>query len=141
MERRVGSPAKYRFEDRALFVVVPLFFFVMAMDVVLGFLESHYHHFHPSGVLALVCAAVQSLPIVASIVIAGLYLAEETDDFQKTVLVQSLLWGIGVTLAVATFCGSLEKYGQVQRMNLWSIQLVFFAVAVVSTLVARWRYR
>ena len=48
---------------------------------------------------------------------------------------------IGVTLAVATFCGSLEKYGQVQRMNLWSIQLVFFAVAVVSTLVARWRYR
>ncbi len=137
MECRVGSPAKFRFEDRVLFFVVPLFF----LDAILGIWGFHYHHLHPDGALAVVCAALQSSPIIAFIVIAGLYLAGETDDFQKTVLVQSILWGIGVTLAVTTFCGSLEKYGYLRQMDVSWVQILFFVTVIVSTLVARWRYR
>ena len=81
----MGVQRKFRFEDRVLFFVVPLFF----LDAILGIWGFHYHHLHPNGALAVVCAALQSSPIIAFIVIAGLYLAGETDDFQKTVLVQS----------------------------------------------------
>ncbi|MGD1107902.1 MAG: hypothetical protein ABR865_12725 [Terracidiphilus sp.] len=137
MNRRVGSPAKYRFEDRFLFFIVPLF----VLDGVLGFWGFHYHHLHPAGALAVVCAALQSSPIIAFIVIIALYLAEENDEFQKSILVQSMLWAIGVTLAVATFCGSMEKYSQGPRVDIASVQFLFFIVMIIAIGANRWRYR
>jgi hypothetical protein len=137
MNAHVGSPAKYRFEDRFLFFIVPLF----VLDGILGIWEFHYHHFHPAGALAVLCATVQSLPIIAFIVIYGLYLADEKDEFQKSILVQSMLWAIGVTLAVATFCGSMEKYGQGPRVDIASVQFLFFLVYIVALAANRWRYR
>ena len=133
----VGSPAQYRFQDRFLFFIVPLF----VLDAILGYWGFHYHHLHPAGALAVLCAAVQSSPIIAFIVILGLYLAEEKDEFQKSILIQSMLWAIGVTLAVATFCGSLEKFSQGPRVDIASVQFLFFLVYIVALAVNRWRYR
>ncbi len=137
MNRRVGSPAKYRFEDRFLFFIVPLF----VLDGILGFWGFHYHHLHPAGALAVLCATLQSSPIIAFILIIGLYLAEEKDEFQKSVLVQSMLWGVGVTLAVTTFWGSMEKYSQVPHMDISWVQLLFCAVLIIAIAANRWRYR
>lgn len=137
MNACVGSPAKYRFEDRFLFFIVPLF----VLDGILGIWEFHYQHLHPAGALAVLCATAQSLPIIAFIVIYGLYLADEKDEFQKSILIQSMLWAIGVTLAVATFCGSMEKYGQGPRVDIASVQFLFFLVYIVALAANRWRYR
>jgi len=136
-ERRVSSPANYRFEDRFLFVVVPLFM----LDAALGFFGFHYHHLQPVGALAIVCAVLQSLPIVACIVVFGLYLGEEKDEFQKGILVQSMLWSTGATLAVTTFWGSMEKYSQAPRMDVALVQFVFCIVYIVALAVNGWRYR
>ena len=133
----VGSPARYRFEDRFLFFIVPLFVLTGILDI-WGF---HYHHLHPAGALAVLCAAVQSSPIIGFIVIIGLYLAEEKDEFQKSVLVQSMLWAIGATLAVTTFWGSMEKFSQAPHMDIASVQFLFFLVYIVALAANRWRYR
>ncbi len=137
MNGRVGSPAKYRFEDRFLFFIVPLF----VLDGILGIWGFHYHHLHPAGALAVLCAALQSSPIIAFIVIIGLYLAEEKDEFQKSVLVQSMLWAIGATLAVTTFWGSMEKYSRVPPMDIAWVQFLFCAVMIIAIAANRWRYR
>ncbi len=137
MNVRVGSPAKYRFEDRCFFVVVPLF----VLDAVLGIWGFHYYHLHPAGSLAVLCAAVQSSPIIAFILILGLYLAEEKDEFQKSVLAQSMLWAIGATLAVTTFWGSMEKFSQAPHMDIAWVQFLFCAVMIVAIAANRWRYR
>jgi len=137
MERRVISPARSRFFDRFLFFIVPLFF----LDGILGFWGFHYHHLQPTGGLAYLCAALQSLPIVGFIVVVGFYLAEEKDDFQRAIYIQSLLWGTGATLAVTTFWGSMEKYSQVPHMDVSLVQFVFGIVMSVAAAVNAWRYR
>jgi len=50
----------------------------------------------------------------------GLYLAEETDEFQKNLAVQSMVWGIGATLSVTVTWGFLENFVQLRHMDLFS---------------------
>jgi hypothetical protein len=124
-------------EGRFLFIIAPLF----ALDAILGFWEFHYHHLHPSGILAYLCAFLNSLPVIAFIVVFGLYLAEEKDEFMRAIYVQSILWGIGATLAITTFCGALAKYGQAPLIDVSSVQFVFMLVMIFSMVVIKWRYR
>ena len=98
MERRVSSPAKYRSEDRVLFILLPLFLAVGILAFSLS-----YFHLHPTGILAVLCAIIVSSPMIAFTFIIGLYLAEEKDEFQRSILVQSLLWSLGVTACGAFF--------------------------------------
>jgi len=137
MERRIYSSAKYRYEDRVLFFIVPLFPVSFIIDI-LGF---HYYHLHLTGILAYLCAFVFSLLILGFIFVFGLYLAEETDEYERALCVQSMLWGIGATLAVTTFWGSLEKFAQVPRLDVTWVQFLFLGVMGIALLVNRWRYR
>jgi hypothetical protein len=137
MERRLGNPAKKRFEDRFLFAILPLLF----LDAVLGFWGFRYHHLHLPGVLGWLCAILQSLPFVGFFVFYGIYLAEEKDEFQRSVLVQSLLWGIGATLTVTTFWGSMEKFSEVPHMDVSLVQFVFVISYIIAGAVNKWRCR
>jgi hypothetical protein len=137
MQRRAGSPARKRFEDRFLFIIVPL----IVLDAVLGFWGFRYHHLQPAGALAYLCAVMQSIPFVGFIVVLGIYLGEEKDEFLKSLHVQSLLWGIGATLAVTTFWGSMEKFTQVQHMDVAMVQFLFGIAYLIALAVNAWRYR
>ena len=136
MNRYSGSPARYRYEDRFLFIVMPL----LALVGILMWGSVHFH-WNPVGVLAVACAAVVCLPFCAMYVIVGLYLAEEEDDFQKSIVVRSMLWGIGVTLMATTFWGALEIFAHVPSIDVHWVQFVFFPSFGVAALVGRWRYR
>lgn len=137
MERQISSPANKRFQDRFLFVIVPLIF----LDAGLGIWGFRFHHLHLAGVLGYLCAILQSLPFVGFIVIYGIYLAEEKDEFVKSILVQSLLWGTGVTLSVTTFWGSLEKFSEAPHMDVSLVQFVFVISYIIAGVVNKWRYR
>jgi hypothetical protein len=91
--------------------------------------------------LAVVGAAIASLPMIAAVVIFGLYLREETDEFQKSLRVWALLWSTGVTLTAITFWGSLEQFAHFPTVTIWSVQVLFFAVFGVTSVILRWRYR
>jgi len=68
---------------------------------------------HPTGPILYVLAVLPAIPIIGSIVVVGLYLSEEKDEFLRTVFERSLLWGMGGTLAMTSTCGFLEMFAHV----------------------------
>lgn len=96
---------------------------------------------HVSGLLAYPVAVLPALPIIAALVCTGTYLAEETDEFQRSLLVQALLGGIGVTLAATTAWGYLEHFVHTSHFDaIWVYPIFWFATAL-SYPVVRMRYR
>jgi hypothetical protein len=96
---------------------------------------------HPTGPVAYLVAVLPGLPILAALVYTGVYLAEEKDEFQRNLLVQSLLGGIGGTLALTTVWGYLEDFAKTPRLDLIWVYAIFWAFAAVSYFVVRARYR
>lgn len=95
----------------------------------------------PVGLLAFILAMVAALPILGVIAVMGLYLREETDEFQRTVLIESMLWGIGLTLSGFTVWGLLEFYVDVPRLPaFWAFPVFCAAMGLAQPFVRR-RYR
>lgn len=97
---------------------------------------------HPPVILAYPLAVLPTLPIIGTLVVTATYLAEETDEFQRSLLIQSLLGGIGVTLAATTVWGYLENFVRVTPHfdAIWVYPIFWFATAL-SNPVVRLRYR
>jgi MFS family permease len=96
---------------------------------------------HLTGPLAWLVATVAALPIVGALVGTGAYLREETDEFQRNVLIQSLLGGIGGTLAAATIWGYLEDFVQAPHLRLIFLYPMFWLFVVLSMPLVLRRYR
>lgn len=94
-----------------------------------------------AGPLLWLLAVLPALPLVGIIAIIGLYLVEETDEFQRTVLVQCILWGAGVTLSAATVWGFLENADLIPHMPAFMWFPVFCASMGLAQPIVRWRYR
>lgn len=118
------------------------FFPVMAMYVITLFFAAWYiPRFHPSGPLVYAIAVLPAIPIIGIIAVVGLYLAEEKDEFQRTVLVQSMLWSMGLTLATTTVWGFLENFANTVHFQPYlAFPLFWFFVGVVTPFVKS-RYR
>lgn len=95
------------------------------------------HRFHPHGWRLYLAAALPSFPILGFIFVVARYLREETDGFERDMLVRCMLWGTAVVMAVNMFSGFLRIYG-------WSAQLPpfteYFAFCI-TVLVAKFTYR
>jgi hypothetical protein len=98
-------------------------------------------HENPQGLLLWALAIAPALPIIAVIAIMGLYLVEETDEFVRAMLVQAMLWGIGVTLAGCTAWGFLENVNLVPHLPLYLVFPIFCAAMGLAQPIVRWRYR
>jgi len=69
-----------------------------------------FNRYEPTGPIAWGLALLPALPLLAIIAIMGVYLSEEGDEFIRKILVESMLWGVGLTLAIMTVWGFLEIY-------------------------------
>lgn len=98
-------------------------------------------HQDPHGALLWLLAIAPALPIIAVIAIMGLYVVEETDEFQRSILVQAMLWGIGVTLAGCTAWGFLENVELVAHLPLYMVFPIFCLAMGLAQPLVRWRYR
>ena len=95
----------------------------------------------PAGPLLWMLAVAPAVPILAVIAIMGLYITEETDELPRAVMVQSMLWGIGLTLAAATVWGFLENVDLVPHLSSFLIFPIFCgAMGLAQPFVWR-RYR
>jgi len=93
------------------------------------------------GPLGYLIALAPALAILGCIASVGLYLAEETDEFCRETLVQSLLWGTAATLSLATVWGFLETFDKAPHVPAWAATPLFaMAMGVAQVFVAR-RYR
>jgi hypothetical protein len=96
---------------------------------------------HPDGVVTWLLAILPTLPIVGAVAFTGLYISEEKDDFQRAVLVQSLLGGIGAILVVTTGWGFLENYAHFRRLDILMIWPLYCVFVGISYGLVKARYR
>ena len=114
----------------------------MSASVVLliGAMMLHRHGL-TQGPLGYLIALAPAAAILGTIASMGFYLAEETDEFHREVLIQSLLWGMAVTLGVASAWGFLETFGKAPHAPAWAVVPIFaVAMGLSQPLIAR-RYR
>ena len=100
-----------------------------------------FRHSHPHGVLAYLVAVLPALPIMGALIYTGVYLAEEKDEFQRNLLVQSLLGGTGGILAVITAWGYMEDFAHAPHLDLVWVYPLFWLCAGISYGLVRARYR
>jgi small-conductance mechanosensitive channel len=105
--------------------------------------EIPLHHFTAAtyGIIALIGAA----PILMTVLVIGRYLAKETDEYLRSVVVQSVLWGSGLILILDTVLGYLVAFASVDPIHLRSLGVfnleIFIVTAAVALRVQLWRNR
>jgi hypothetical protein len=100
-----------------------------------------FNRFEPTGPAAWALALIPALPILAIIAIMGLYLKEEADEFVRNLLVEAMLWGVGLTLAIMTVWGFLEIYADAPKLpSFWAFPIFCFGMGVAQPFVRR-RYQ
>ena len=108
--------------------------------LLIGAMMLHRHGL-TQGPLGYLIALAPAAAILGTIASMGFYLAEETDEFHREVLIQSLLWGTAVTLGVASAWGFLETFGKAPHAPAWAVVPIFaVAMGLSQPLIAR-RYR
>jgi len=134
MSCSIKSPAVRRFVRSSWMsaVLVSLFAVVAAVA---------FRRWHLTGLLAYPVAVLPALPILWVLIETGRYLAAEKDEFQRNLLVECLLGGIGGTLAVTTVWGYLEDFLRAPRLDLIWIYPIFWLFVGLSMPVVIWRYR
>jgi hypothetical protein len=95
---------------------------------------------HLAAPLIWVVAAVPALPLVATIAAMGLYLREETDEFERTVMVESALWATGGVLVLSSVWGFLEMLGGASHVDSWVWFPAWCVLLGVANLLTRRRF-
>ena len=134
MDCKTNNSAVWRFTRR--FIVLSLLYGFFSGLSAYGLLL-----WHPTGIVIWLLAILPAIPIAMAVLLTGRYMSEEKDDFQRAVLVQALLGGIGAILVVTTAWGILENYAHSQRLNIlmiWPLYLVFVGI---SYGIVKARYR
>jgi hypothetical protein len=98
-------------------------------------------HARPSRAGIYGLAGLAAVPVGALIFIAGRYLARETDEFVRMLVVKAMLWGFGVTMVADTVYSYLAEYAGFGRVNgmlqMLNIDVFCVAAAVALRLMAR----
>jgi hypothetical protein len=81
------------------------------------------------------------LPLIGALAIVGLYIAEESDEFERSIIVQSMLWGLGAALSISTIWGSLEDFANAPHISTFYVFLFFWIFMGLSQPFIRLRYR
>ncbi|MGN6278708.1 MAG: hypothetical protein ACTHM8_08285 [Sphingomonas sp.] len=92
----------------------------MVLYVVLLFTAQHLiATWRPTGVLLALLAILPALPLAAVVLIMGLYIAEEQDEYLRYRMIRGMLGATGFMLVVTTVWGFLEEGGVVHHLPLY----------------------
>ena len=100
-----------------------------------------FHNLHPTGLVVYLLAVLPALPLVGTLAIVGLYVAEESDEFERSIIVQSMLWGLGGALSLSTIWGFLEDFANAPHVSTFYVYLFFWIFMGLSQPFIRMRYR
>lgn len=76
-----------------------------------------------------------SLTMVATIIALGVMAARRTDEFQRMLLTQAMIWGICCTFAITTVWGLLELFTDVRQLPLLSAFPIFLAITLTAKFI------
>jgi len=127
------SPAMRRYQQR--------FWPLMAGYAVLIFGAAWLiKHGPPLGAWRYAVAIAPALPLIGVFAAFGLYLGD-MEEFRRWVVVQSMLWAIGLVLAFTTVWGFLEMLAGAPHLELWWIFPIYSVTqGLAQPLISR-RYR
>lgn len=94
-----------------------------------------------SGPLLWIVAAAPAIPILGVLVVMGLYLKEEPDEFERMIHVEAMLWGLGAVLGVSTVWGFLANAQVVPAPPLFMTFPLFCVTWGLSQPFIRRRYQ
>lgn len=127
-------PAMRRYSDRLALNMIGYFI------VFIGASEA-YRRGWAAGPFGYVLALLPALPILRIFLLYARYFREETDEFQKAVVMTSLIWSGAATLCEATVWGFLETFGKAPHVWMWAAPVAFFAQLGITGPLAGRRYR
>lgn len=131
---KIQSSAAQNFLRR---LVGTLVLYAVTLGVTLRVLKT----LHPGHIVVVLMAFIPAIPIIGIIAFVALYLKEETDEFQRAVLTETLLWALACTLTITSVWGFLEMYAGVPPLQaFWVFVLYSIFVGVVAVPV-HMRYR
>jgi hypothetical protein len=100
-----------------------------------------YKQFHVAGVLAFAAALLPAVPLVGMFASMGLYLREETDEFQRQVQIEASLWATGAVMVFCAGWGFLEMFKLAPHVELWALVPGWAFCLGVAHIFIRRRYR
>jgi uncharacterized membrane protein (DUF485 family) len=128
------TPAARRYRRR-FFVAMTVYVFTLLIS------ECLFVGAHPPPWLAWPLALAPAAAIVATIVVMGFYLREETDELERAIAGESALWATGGLLAIATTWGFLEEFGLVVHVASWAVFPLWAACLGPANVIVRRRYQ
>jgi hypothetical protein len=97
---------------------------------------------HPlHGVLAYALAILPAIPVVGMAWTMGLYIREETDEFERAVHIENALWATGATLSIATVWGFAEMLADAPHVGGWLWFPIWCLFTGIADIFTRRRYR
>lgn len=95
---------------------------------------------HPSPAAVLTLSMFSALPVLLAVWVAGRYLAAESDEFIRGLVMHALLWGFAATMAGdAVAAVYMNMYGRPFPLVLLSMELFFVSSALAfRNTGARW---
>jgi hypothetical protein len=129
-----ASPAGRRYIKRFMPVTVIYVALVLGVSWAFNTMEL-------TGPVAWALAAAPALPLLGMIWAMGMYLREETDEFQRSVLIESILWGLGLTMAGLSVWGFLEIYVDAPKLPTFLAFPLFCGAMGIAQPFVRRRYR
>ncbi len=87
-------------------------------------------------------ALLPMLPLIAAVLVARRYLAEETDEFVKALAIRAMLSGLAITLLCDVLAGSVAVAAHLVRIP-WALMTadLFVVATMMSFRVMRRAYR
>jgi hypothetical protein len=96
---------------------------------------------HPAGTELYVLAALPTIPVVCMLAVLGVYIARLKDEFQRAMVVRSLVWAIGGTLVVGLFTGYVRAFGGGLKLPAFTELVAFWVMFGIAHVVQMRRYR
>ncbi len=126
------------FQRRSLRIFSVNFLLVVALST---FARQVFEHAHPGKALIYLLSFLPAIPVLALVLVVGRYLARESDEFVRMLVVYALLWGMGVTMVGDTVLGALNQYnflpGLLPILNIEA----FWITTLIALHIQLWRNR
>ena len=113
---------------------------MLGCSVSLGVIFQTIERNHFSSATYLGIAALAALPIVGTMIVIARYLGRETDEYLRSLVVNSILWGFGAVMVADTFLGYVLQFHSI-RLPIGLISMDLFVVTGMITLrIQLWKH-
>lgn len=119
------SPAKRRYVQGAFGIMLSYLGLVFTSRMAVT-------RWHPTNWHLYLAAALPTLPMLCFAYVVGRYLREETDEYQRDLVIRGMLWGTAAALSLSVFTSFLHAYGWTGSLPEFSEFMIFWLTVALA---------